>query len=569
MHSAACQVDALLRIGEFSNAERIAASALQSEPRNPDLIAAHGLVLAYTWREEAAIEVLGKATLSPLGRRLAQVLAAHLISRQRLSAKSGVRDLFAHAFLTKVRMQTNQPIDKVGVELSAWVDARRPGDLERCLTSLASGVDEIVVYAPNADADLVSTLRKFGARIASTNDPVSECSFDWILRLDPNEELISGGAEKIRTLVVRPHFSGFEWEIGGEWSLRLVRREQGLQGYPVGRYEEPMFNRFGNERSEGALESAESPIEALSRCDLADEMGMGNAQNEYERALALSQIGEIEEGLAASARCLSFDWPGDITPEHASDRYCLRGKLLVSKGDFDAAAEMFELAVQSNPDCSEAKLEWAKAWERMGKFDAALAVYLSGQESPEIGVECLSGAGRACSRLGLAKRSADLFREAWRRNPVDASAWMAWVEAAIAYGEPEGIVEAYEATGTSPTLPACGFAAWGEAHHALGNLSQAAEKLRLAIAQPDVTPEMHFLLAETCERLSLDTEAAQVYESGLSLAPDRSDAWMALGRILNRLGLLHGAKISCHRVLSIDPGCNEARQLLDRICQAA
>jgi tetratricopeptide (TPR) repeat protein len=69
--------------------------------------------------------------------------------------------------------------------------------------------------------------------------------------------------------------------------------------------------------------------------------------------------------------------------------------------------------------------------------------------------------------------------------------------------------------------------------------------------------------------LSLDTEAAQVYESGLSLAPDRSDAWMALGRILNRLGLLHGAKISCHRVLSIDPGCNEARQLLDRICQAA
>jgi len=571
MHPIACQVDLLIRNGDFGAAEDAIMLGLEREPRNPDLIAAQGLVLAYTGKEDFAIDLLGRATLSPLGRRLAQVLAAHLISRQKLSTKTGERDLVAHAYLTKVRMQTNQPIDRVGVDISAWVDANRStGDLSRCLGSLQGRVDEIVVYCERPTQEATAIAKRFGVKITSSNSPLTECASDWILRVDVDEELGPEAANALKKAVGRPHFSGFEACVEGTWSLRLVRRGQDLEGYPVARIDESVISRFASDyREQEPMKSNESPDEILSRCDLTDEMGIGGSHNEFERALALFKLGEIEDGLAASARCLAIDWPADLDPVSAGDRYALRGKLLAASGDLEAAAEVFELAVQACPEHDEARLEWARAWERLGKYDAALSVYMSGQESESIGVACLAGAGRTSSRLGLPKRSADLFREAWRRNPGDPSAWMAWVEASVAYGDPAGIVEAYGASGETPTLPATGFSAWASAHRALGDLPQAAEKYRLAIAQPDASAEDYFALADVCVELKLDTEAAERLESGLSIEPNHLQGWLNLGLALHRLGLIHGARISCQRALAIDPDCTPARQLLDSICQAA
>jgi tetratricopeptide (TPR) repeat protein len=391
-----------------------------------------------------------------------------------------------------------------------------------------------------------------------------------VLRLDPGEELSDLAAAILRRAVVRPQFSGYESCVLEQWTLRLVRREQCLDGYPVARIEDEMINRFDDTVHGGEPTSTvETPDEVLSRCDLTDEMGLGGSQNEYERAKALFNLGEIEEGLAASARCLAIEWPEDLGSEAMGDRYALRGKLLATKGDYEAAAEMFELAVQANPNHDDARVEWGRSWERMGKFDAALSVYLSGQESPIIGVACLAGAGRACARLGLAKRSADLFREAWRRNTADATAWMAWVEAAAAYGDPAGIVEAYGACGETPTLPASGFAAWASALQALGNLTEAADKYRQAIALPDATASEYFALAAVYAELEQDADAAECLEAGLGQEPENLSAWLTLGQTLQRLGLMHGARISCQRALAIDPDFSPARQLLDRICQAA
>lgn len=567
MHPVTREVESLIGNGEFDAASAAAERAIGAEPRNPDVIAAHGLALAYTGREDQAIELVGRACLSPMGRRMAQVLASHLISRQTLAAKTGQRDPIVHACLTKVRMQTNQPIDRVGVAISAWVGAGScAASLRATLSSLKGAVDEIVVQSSDRLPWLIEVATEYGARVASNADPLGSCQADWILRVEAGEALSSEGVARIQWAIVRPQFAGFN-ESG---KRRIFRRTGITHGCPYGEIEAIMDARMERESSpEGRRSEAEEPTEALSRCDLADEMGLGGPQNEFERARALLQLGRISEGLASSARCLAMAWPPDLGSESVAERYEVRGRLLAANGQHDAAAGMFDRAVHANPDLTEARLEWAKSLEKVGKFDAAFAVYASGQESPGLGSAFLAGAGRCCTRLGLAKRAADLFREAWRRNSGDASAWMAWVDAAIAYGDPVGIVEAYSSCGHDPTISAEHYAVWAEAHRALGDLAEARDRLEASIALHDAEGKHHFALAKVLIELGQWSEAAQTYELGLQLEPENIEAWIALGGLLERLGLAHGAKISCQRALALDPECAAARRLFDRLGQAA
>ncbi len=91
--------------------------------------------------------------------------------------------------------------------------------LERCLRSALPAVDEIVVVDTGSTDRTVEIASSFGAKViefpwnGSFSEPrnagLKECTGDWILVLDADEELAPGSAEKIREAVQDPTVAAY------------------------------------------------------------------------------------------------------------------------------------------------------------------------------------------------------------------------------------------------------------------------------------------------------------------------------------------------------------------------
>jgi tetratricopeptide (TPR) repeat protein len=250
-HPVADQVEILIRSGKAEEAKATLQAALKGEPNHPDLLAAEGLLFAFSGDEDRAIEDLGKAGFSPRARRLAKLLTEHLICRQQMAAKTGRRDGVAHVSLSKVRLAAERPLDHVGIKLSACLIVKNESkNLARCLKSLKDIVDEIVVIDTGSTDDTVAIAESFGAVVgfyewsqdfaAARNRSLELATGDWALWIDADEELTPESVAAIQRGVVRPQFGGFAIEIvnytedGSEASqyvhqpIRLFRRVPGV-----------------------------------------------------------------------------------------------------------------------------------------------------------------------------------------------------------------------------------------------------------------------------------------------------------------------------------------------------
>lgn len=223
-HPVADLVERLIKQGKAEEAQAELSKALQVEPDHQDLLAAEGLLFAYSGKEERAIEDLEKAGHGPRAKRLAKLLSEHLICRQQLAAKTEKRDGFAHTHLEKIRHIATRPLNSVGIKLSACLIVKNEEkNLARCLESLKGVVDEIVVVDTGSTDNTIPIAESFGAKIghfewtkdfaAARNHSLSLATGDWAFWIDADEELTSESVQAIQRGIVRPHFGGFAIEI--------------------------------------------------------------------------------------------------------------------------------------------------------------------------------------------------------------------------------------------------------------------------------------------------------------------------------------------------------------------
>ena len=122
---------------------------------------------------------------------------------------------------------------KPTLELSMIVKDGAPV-LSRCLNSVASFVDRILVGDTGSADDSVEIARGFGAEVIAVpwekdfsrarNRVLAERRCDWILVLDADEMLDSAGGEQIRAVIENPHADGYHnwrWNYMRDTSTRL------------------------------------------------------------------------------------------------------------------------------------------------------------------------------------------------------------------------------------------------------------------------------------------------------------------------------------------------------------
>ncbi len=676
-HPVADLVDGLIIRGKADEACAELQAALKSDPNHPDLLAAEGLLLAYSGDEEKAVQKLEKAGSTPRAERLSKILADHFACRVQLSAKTGRQDRVAKDLLERIKPSP----DSATIELSACLIVKNEEkNLRRCLDSLKGVVDEIVVVDTGSTDGTVQIAESYGAKIgrfewiqdfsAARNCSLELATGDWALWIDADEELTPESIQAIHRAVVRPHFGGFAIEIVNftedqseaaqyvHKPIRLFRRLPGVRftgriheqispsletvglpwahlpgakllhyGYRPTEMEErgkiertvamierevqddpenafqwfnlanvyTAANDFSNvERAArecarlvadgdsvgalnyqlltNALVKQGRPADAVKLCDEADRRGFGGILNEFERANAFLALGLVEEGLTAANRCLALDWPKDMTGDRSIaeyKRFIVRGQLLALNGELSEAIAMFDRALTANPTYGPTVYSRAATLERAGKVEQALEGFLSGKDFPQVGQLCLKGAGRICMRLGLPKRAAELYRDAWTRDAEDHDAWIGWIQASETYGDPQMIVEAYSTFAERHVPTADMLINWGRALDAMGECSRALICYQEAIEREPENANAYFNWGDLLYKLESFAEAAEAYQAGLRLNPSSANGWFVLGNALARLGVQQGALVSYQQALSLRPDYPEAKHNLELIGQTA
>ena len=99
--------------------------------------------------------------------------------------------------------------------------------LADCLQSVQGVVEEIVVVDTGSKDDTVEIARSFGARVfhytwdddfaAARNCALAECTGDWVLSLDADEQLDPATKDEIRTAAAEPGVHA--------WYLRMATME--------------------------------------------------------------------------------------------------------------------------------------------------------------------------------------------------------------------------------------------------------------------------------------------------------------------------------------------------------
>lgn len=139
---------------------------------------------------------------------------------------------------------------KLSVAIATYNEEK---NIERCLSSVASWVDEIVLVDGGSTDKTVELARKFKARIIITTNPplfhinkqkaLDNCCGDWILQLDADEVVGSDLKEEIMTIMEmsnaqngyyiprRNYFLGDWLRKGGQYPdyvIRLFKRGKGM-----------------------------------------------------------------------------------------------------------------------------------------------------------------------------------------------------------------------------------------------------------------------------------------------------------------------------------------------------
>ena len=114
--------------------------------------------------------------------------------------------------------------------------------IERCLDSLASWVDQLVILDSGSTDGTLEICQRYSQDVFSTDWPgfgaqrnraLKKCRHDWVLNIDADEELSEALKEELDEPTVLQHFNvkgknddGFILELQGGLEIKAVEVEQ-------------------------------------------------------------------------------------------------------------------------------------------------------------------------------------------------------------------------------------------------------------------------------------------------------------------------------------------------------
>ena len=191
----------------------------------------------------------------------------------------------------------------------------------------------------------------------------------------------------------------------------------------------------------GVLLALDEAAPALSVLDRTLEQGRdlpprSEARIQANRAIALRQLGRLEEAAAALRRVLTLE--GD-DPQAAA----ALGAVLRDLGWYAEAVEHFRRIVQFRPHSDRAKVDLASALVANGDMDEVIDVVEKLDNLSPEDAEALSNLGNAFYDQGRPDLAATAFRGAVELVPDFGAAWDNLGLALQVAGDPDGALEAH------------------------------------------------------------------------------------------------------------------------------
>lgn len=210
----------LMKRLDYLGAHRLLTEALETRPNDCELLIELGIASCYLGQEERGAQLLLQAGNVGRAEILGAIVGNYFSCRKLMAAKLGIPDRKAVSMDADVRRVCSLPDPNRGITLGASLIVRNEGaNLNRCLSSVYSLVDEIVVVDTGSTDNTIPIAESFGAKIgnfewcndfsAARNAALELASTDWILWIDADEELTPESFDQIRQGLVRHHFGGY------------------------------------------------------------------------------------------------------------------------------------------------------------------------------------------------------------------------------------------------------------------------------------------------------------------------------------------------------------------------
>jgi tetratricopeptide (TPR) repeat protein len=347
---------------------------IKAHPGEPNLLAELGIVHCFRGCEAEAFELLPLAAQGERGSVLVQMLADHLQCRLLLNKK----DFDAAKRLELLKPFNASPDPKVGTRISACLIVKNEAEnLARCLKSLGSFIDEIVVVDTGSTDTTVNIASGYGAVLgefewnddfsAARNHALSLATGDWVLWIDADEEVDPASLSAIRRAIVRPQFGGYDIEIvnyvderekGDTFNhcpTRLFRRLPGVQ--------------FTGRIHEQVTPSLQDQGRLWARLDGARIFHYGYRPAEMKKKQKMERTLSLLEREVREDRLNGFQW------FNLANAYLVAGKLSECE---NAGIQAVSLMPDKAPYGAHAYAILVQSSTGLGNLDAAIA---SGQEA--------------------------------------------------------------------------------------------------------------------------------------------------------------------------------------------
>jgi tetratricopeptide (TPR) repeat protein len=507
-------------------AAKILAEALAKEPNNPELLCEKAMVGLFNQTELESLKLLPKTASATRHEELELKLAEHFTC---VRQAKGVLSAEATALLARV------PVDfsRVGCTITACLIVKNEAKhIARCLQSVKSVVDEIVVVDTGSTDETVAIAESFGAKIgyyewtndfaAARNVSLSLATGHWILWIDADEELTEDSAKAFREASIRPQFGGYNIEIvnfvddredGGKFvhsPIRLFRNLPGIQfvgsvheqvvqsidalGLPWARLDNAKLLHYGYRPSEvaakGKQERTISMIEAALEADPEDGFQWFNLAN----ALTIGR--EYERAAEAARTALS------ITPNAGETfgelAYQILALSLAAIGKLKESLKVCDEAVAANCGGMLIEFERAQTLMKIGRHRDALAAIDKAMEatwrpgqSGDRGIETFKRyivRGQILALLGRNDEALDMFNEALKVDPSYSPCLFCKAATLERMGRFEEAAASYRLAGEEISVRQTTLKGEARCYAALGALGVAATRFKEAwkINQEDI-----------------------------------------------------------------------------------
>src|SRR5258706_433603 len=107
------------------------------------------------------------------------------------------------------------------------------------------------------------------------------------------------------------------------------------------------------------------------------------------------------------------------SPDLAEQEWTDRGNVAAQQGDYEAAAEAFEHAVEANPSDARARYNLALAQQYLGDAESAVAGYRRAIDLDPQLIDAYTNLGNLYNELGLHEEALETFRVALEFDPAN------------------------------------------------------------------------------------------------------------------------------------------------------